>query len=170
MSSDAIRIPGAPLPPGQPIGKPARQRLPNPSTQRRLVIRPPPASWVYALASSALALPGIAGAESPEGRYTSSYSYSRYFEDDLPAGRLASGSTQRYEIDSHQFHLGGPVTSRSGLGIDVVYESMSGATPWYVERGPGGRRRGPGRRAGDRPNATARGPGGRYADPGPPGL
>jgi hypothetical protein len=91
-----------------------------------------------ALTSSALALPGLAGgarAEMPADRVSADYSYSYYAEDDLPSDKLAAGDDGRYEIQMHQFHAATPVTERTDLNLDVVYETMSGATPWYVTDG-----------------------------------
>jgi hypothetical protein len=97
---------------------------------------------LQALTSSALALPGLADdatADAPEGRYVGSYSFSLYAEDDLPSGKLSAGSTERYEIETHQFRLLGPVGGRMDAALDFTYETMSGASPWYVEQGPNGK-------------------------------
>ena len=70
---------------------------------------------------------------SPE-TISADYNYAHYSEYDIPGGKLASGSTsQRYEIDLHQIHLLVPVGSRWDVGLDLAYETMSGATPWYIE-------------------------------------
>ncbi len=90
---------------------------------------------LQALASSALALPGVAGNAAAEGteRYEADYSYSFYKEDDLDRSKVAPGNTtSRYEIHAHQWRFAAPVSSRVDLGLDVTYETMSGATPWYV--------------------------------------
>ena len=96
---------------------------------------------LQALASSALALPGVAGNAAAEGseRYVSDYTYSFYSEDDIDASKVSPGSeTQRYEIHNHQFRVAGPISTRFDMGLDVGYETMSGATPWYVIPGAGG--------------------------------
>jgi hypothetical protein len=88
-----------------------------------------------ALTSSALALPGLAGparADLPVDRVTADYGYSYYAEDDLPSSQLAAGDPGRYEIQMHQFQAAAPLTERTDLSLDVVHETMSGATPWYV--------------------------------------
>lgn len=106
---------------------------------RRRSARPSPT--LQALATSALALPGLAGSATAQeggGRWGTSYSFSTYSEDPIPAAKLSTGSPERYQIDSHQFQLQAPLTGRSDLALDFSYESMSGATPWYVEPGPGG--------------------------------
>jgi hypothetical protein len=92
-------------------------------------------SALRALTSGAMALPGVAGsaaADSPEGRYSSSYQYSFYSEDPLPAGKVESGSRQRYDVHAHQFRLAAPIGDRFDAGLDVAHETMSGATPWYL--------------------------------------
>jgi len=88
-----------------------------------------------ALTSSALALPGLAGgarAASPVDRVGADYNFSYYAEDDLPSGKLAAGDDSRYEIEMHQFHAVAPLGERSDANLDIVHETMSGATPWYV--------------------------------------
>jgi hypothetical protein len=88
-----------------------------------------------ALTTSTLALPGLAGSsELGDLGYTTEYRYSRYTEGDLPASKVQAGNEQdRMEIEGHQIHLGGPLTNRIQLDLDVAYEVMSGATPWYIE-------------------------------------
>jgi hypothetical protein len=88
-----------------------------------------------ALTSGALALPGLANtavADSPLAGVSAEYSYGRYQEDKIPASKVAGGSRERYEIDIHQARLAGPVGDRLGLVLDVVHETMSGATPWFI--------------------------------------
>jgi hypothetical protein len=90
---------------------------------------------LQALAGSALALPGVAGNAAAEGteRYVADYTYSYYKEDDIDASKVSAGSeTERYEIHAHQFRVAAPIASRFDLGLDVTYETMSGATPWYI--------------------------------------
>ncbi len=100
-------------------------------------------SPLAALTSSALALHGLnageARADSPVDRVSADYRYSYYREDPLAAENFAAaqgGSQNRYQIHAHQFNVVAPVTSRIDTGIDLVYETMAGATPWYVVPGP----------------------------------
>ncbi len=83
-----------------------------------------------------MALPGIAGsasaAEVGAQEFRASYGFSYYLEDELDDDVLATGSGDRYEIEMHQFRLEAPLTGRLGAALDVTYETMSGATPWYV--------------------------------------
>jgi hypothetical protein len=94
-----------------------------------------PGSTLRALASAALALPGLTGtaqADSPPEEMSADYSYARYEEDELRRSKFAGGSRERYEIDIQQFHVEGPIGDRMDLGLDLVYEKMSGATPWFI--------------------------------------
>lgn len=96
-----------------------------------------------ALATGALALPGIAGsarADAPIERASASTAFSYYREDQIPQKRLASGNeNQRYEVFTQQIRFDIPTSERTDVGIDVLYEDMSGASPWYVTA-EGGRR------------------------------
>ncbi|MEE9279519.1 MAG: hypothetical protein V3V67_05045, partial [Myxococcota bacterium] len=89
-----------------------------------------------ALWSSAMALSAPAAsvwADEPIDRYSAEYHYSTYSEDDLEASKgLAGGETSRYEIEMHQFSLRAPWRGRWDLAVDVVHETMSGASPQYV--------------------------------------
>jgi hypothetical protein len=102
-----------------------------------------PGSTLAALTSSALALSGIAGsaaADAPTDRYSSDYSFSFYEEDSLSSSKVAPGSTRsRYEIETHQFQMSAPIFERMDVSINLLYESMSGATPWFVEEGADGK-------------------------------
>ncbi len=61
------------------------------------------------------------------------YLYSRYQEADVSAGKAASGqSEERYTIDSHRFRINLPATDRDSVDVNLIYESMSGASPWFV--------------------------------------
>ncbi len=98
-----------------------------------------PGGVLRALTASALALPGLgqnAAAESAPVEIRADYRYSNYAEDDLAGGKVGAGQERsRYEIDIHQFSFETPLGERFDLGIDVNHETMSGATPWYVEPG-----------------------------------
>jgi hypothetical protein len=95
-----------------------------------------------ALTAGALALPGLAGPAAAEGmleRIGADYNFSRYSEGKISASKVAPGSERsRFDIDMHQVRLAAPIAGRYELGLDVVHESMSGATPWYVIPGDGG--------------------------------
>lgn len=103
---------------------------------------PRPNRTLAALTTSALTLPGIvgpAGADSPIERASASTSSSYYKEADLPRNKLRSnsgGSRERYEIITQQVRVDLPVSERVDIGIDYLYEEMSGASPWFVEADP----------------------------------
>ena len=96
-----------------------------------------------ALTAGALALPGLAGPAAAEGlsdRIGADYNFSRYSEGKISASKVAPGSERgRYDIDMHQMRLATPIADRFDLGLDIVHESMSGATPWYVIPGDDGK-------------------------------
>lgn len=96
-----------------------------------------PSRALTALTTSALAVPGLAlpaRADSPIEQATAAYAFSYYLEDDLSPGKFADGvgSRQRYEVETHQFEFALPVSSRIDVGVDFLYEEMSGASPWFV--------------------------------------
>ena len=103
---------------------------------------PRPSKTLTALTTSALALPGIAGSASadvPIERASASAAFSYYKEDNLSPGRFlkdGSGSRERFEVFTQQIRLDFPMTERTDLGIDFLYENMSGASPWFVQADP----------------------------------
>jgi hypothetical protein len=101
-----------------------------------------PGAALLALTASALSLP-VYAPPAQAGLDTSNvqtgYRYSRYREDDIPADKLAGTKGERYRVDSHQFELVWPVTQPLGFSADAVYETMSGASPWYSTQGANGK-------------------------------
>ena len=97
---------------------------------------PRPGRTLTALTSSALALPGIAGsarADTPIERATASGAFSYYMEDNLsPRKCSGTGSRDRFEVYTGQMRFDMPTSERTDVGIDLLYEEMSGASPWYV--------------------------------------
>jgi len=96
-----------------------------------------------ALASGALALPGLAlpaRADSPVQETSARGAFSYYKEDNLSPGLFVNttgtGSRERYSIFAYQFNLLTPLTSRIDASFDVAFETMSGASPWWVEPNP----------------------------------
>jgi len=88
-----------------------------------------------ALTRAALALPGIAAAAEVQ----TDYLYSYYKEGDIARSQLQPGATgERYEIQSHLFRVVAPLGEQK-LGLNLTYESMSGASPWYVQPDANGR-------------------------------
>ena len=94
---------------------------------------------LLALSTTALALPGIAGADAPPVASTLSYKISNYKEDDLSRSTVLFGDLDRYDIDVHQFQFIAPISRNMSLQIDANYESMSGASPWYTLAGIDGK-------------------------------
>ena len=61
-----------------------------------------------------------------------------YQEEDVPQRDVLAGSDERYKIDIGQFRLLTPVGEKWSLGVDVAYETMSGASPWGTIMGADG--------------------------------
>ena len=96
---------------------------------------------LLALTSSALLLPAYqhAAADAPPDFTEIGLRYSKYEEDDTQAGKTITGkSSERYEIDVAQFHLLAPVSDNWSVALDVQWEDMSGASPWFVGLGLNG--------------------------------
>lgn len=90
---------------------------------------------LQALTAAALALPGLAAA----AEFQADYLYGHYQEADIGAANTASGeAAERYRIDSHLFRLTAPAGD-TALALDLTYESMSGASPWWVQPDVDGR-------------------------------
>lgn len=107
--------------------------------------RPRRSRSLDALTKSALALPGLAGlvplvapparANAPVSEVEAEFSGSWYKEAPLPEDECAGPfclSTQRYSIQAYQLGVTAPLTSQIDFDVDLVFETMSGATPWYV--------------------------------------
>ena len=91
-------------------------------------------STLSALSAAAFILNGLsaqANAESDAG-YSFEYLYSKYKEDDVDSGDVASGDSERYEIDTHQVRAVVPFADESSLTVNALYETMSGASPFMV--------------------------------------
>ena len=112
---------------------PRRQNRAARRRARRLGRSLAPRKGVLAVlsASAALLLPGLAKAQ--EERWTIDYGYSHYSEDPVDKSKVEVGSPDRYEIDTHQIALKGPITGRMDVGLNVVTETMTGSSPWYIE-------------------------------------
>jgi len=98
-----------------------------------------------ALTKSALALPGLAGlaplaapvahADAPTPDWEVDFSGSWYHEANLKTADHAEelgGSRERFSIQAYQLGVTAPVTSQIDIDVDLVFETMSGASPWYV--------------------------------------
>ena len=92
-------------------------------------------SALLALTSSALLLPAYQGAraDAPPEFVELGVRYGKYQEDDIEGGNTLSGAgSERYDIDIAQFHLLAPVADNWAVAVDVQWEDMSGASPWFV--------------------------------------
>lgn len=99
-----------------------------------------PSAVLRSLTAAALALPSLQSAAGVrEETSTASLRLSRYSESDLPLDRVANPTGERYDIKVAQLRIGQPVLDSWRLTADVQYETMSGASPWYVQRDAGGR-------------------------------
>lgn len=99
---------------------------------KKAKIRRAPSRSLMALSATALALPGIATADSPPTQSTVSYKYSNYQEDDVSRREAPFGERERYEIDVNQFRLLMPTGRNTSFQLDAIRESMSGASPWFT--------------------------------------
>jgi len=103
---------------------------------------------VYFALTTALALPGLAGlapmaqADGPTSEWVSDASYAWYKEANLDAAKWDSsrgGSLERFSIHALQIGIQAPITNQIDASFDFVFETMSGASPWYVvqDQSPG---------------------------------
>lgn len=101
----------------------------------------PRGAKLLALTTSALCLPAYSGAAKAwaEPETDSSYTFSYYDESKLPSSATNGQSGERYEVKSHQFHVLTPIGEKFDVGADLTYESMSGASPWYIVPGADGK-------------------------------
>lgn len=96
-------------------------------------------SALAALTASALSLPAMntIAATAPVDTNIS-YRYSSYSEDDAEPAKVASGSTKRYDIDVQQFKIVSPIGKSFAVSLDILAETMSGASPIGTQAGSNG--------------------------------
>jgi hypothetical protein len=97
---------------------------------------------LLALTASALAAlaPRAHGQQAAAVAPQVDYRYSNYREADLPGNRALNGETsERYQIDTHQFRVMAPLGDDASLTGDLAFEAMSGASPRYVQPDGSGR-------------------------------
>ncbi|MEZ5504224.1 MAG: DUF3570 domain-containing protein [Halioglobus sp.] len=89
---------------------------------------------LVALTSSALLLPAyqVTLADAPPEFTEMGMRYSKYKEDDILSRKAFLDGSKRYDIDVAQFHLLAPVADDWSFALDVEWEDMSGASPWFV--------------------------------------
>jgi hypothetical protein len=95
---------------------------------------------LLALTSSALLLPAYQGAraDAPPTFTEVGLRYGKYKEDDTRSSKTFGGSSERMEVDIAQFHLLAPVADSWSVALDVAWEDMSGASPWFVGQSESG--------------------------------
>jgi len=95
---------------------------------------------LLALTSSALLLPAYQGArgDAPPEFTELGLRWSNYTEDNARGHKTFGGTSPRYEVDAAQFHLLTPVADDWAFALDVQWEDMSGASPWFVGESAGG--------------------------------
>ena len=101
---------------------------------------------LLALSTAALGLPGMlpktAQAQAVPDKTTLSYRFTQYTEGGQPAavtgGAVVNEAVDRYDISIHQLSVDTALTSSIGLGVHLVTETLSGASPWYVVEGVDG--------------------------------
>lgn len=90
------------------------------------------------LTTAAMALPGVASAVTPPEKPEFGFRWEKYLEDDtLAENSSIAQDTERYDIDAFYFDLVLPIGEKVGIVAKMDYETMSGATPWYIQP-PGG--------------------------------
>lgn len=88
---------------------------------------------LIALSGAASALTGMDSfAATPLSETQLSYRASQYREADIDAAVHSGGASERYEIDTQQLSLLHPLSEHLDLAVDYSYETMSGASPWYI--------------------------------------
>ncbi|HUR40084.1 MAG TPA: DUF3570 domain-containing protein [Verrucomicrobiae bacterium] len=94
-----------------------------------------PSPALLALGASALAALSAGRAQAqPDGNDTQvDYRYSAYREDALPQDRVVAGTGERYAVDTHQFRLVQTAGETTTLSADLTLETMSGASPRFVQ-------------------------------------
>lgn len=89
---------------------------------------------LLALTAAAVMLPGIspkANANPMDPATTFDYKFSNYEEGKQATDKIKK--SPRYSIDAHQFKFKTPVLTDAEVGFTAVHESMSGASPWYIQ-------------------------------------
>jgi len=92
------------------------------------------------LTAAALALPAFqAQADAREETRSVSVRASQYAEGDIPKDKTSGGETSRYDISTFSLRATTPVAADYRVTADLGYETMSGASPWFVQPDADGR-------------------------------
>ncbi len=93
---------------------------------------------LLALSSAALALPGYSRASPPPREPGADYRYFAYREADVPAEKTSNPQRRRYDINGHAVRIFAPLGSRWSIDGELLVETMSGASPWFITPGANG--------------------------------
>lgn len=99
-----------------------------------------PSAALLALSAAAAVLPAyspVAGAAS-DWQTDAGYRFSYYRESDLPAASTNDLDGERMEVLTQQVHLLAPISETWDYGVDVIVDTMSGASPWFIVPGTDG--------------------------------
>ncbi len=97
--------------------------------------KPRPASKaLQALTAAAMSLPAYQTAAATRDETARvSVRTALYDEAELDSQQVASTTTERYDIEIGQLRASTPLGERFSVALDVAYETMSGASPWFVQ-------------------------------------
>ncbi|MGH8539891.1 MAG: DUF3570 domain-containing protein, partial [Stenotrophobium sp.] len=100
-----------------------------------------PGATLLALTASVLCLPGYSGDAQAwaDSEAQTGYRFSAYRESPLPADKTNGLNGERYSVDSHQFRVLWPSSKSLDFTADMTFETMSGASPWFIVPDAGGK-------------------------------
>ena len=97
---------------------------------------------LMALTAAALSLPGMtvktANAQTVPEDFSFDYRFTEYQEEAQEASTTNTGeSVERYAIEIQQFGIVAPLSSTVVMSLDASTETLSGASPWYIQEDDG---------------------------------
>ncbi|WP_165831329.1 DUF3570 domain-containing protein [Abyssibacter profundi] len=100
----------------------------------------PGSAALQALTAAAMTLPAYQAAAATRDETTRvSLRTALYDEAELDPAQVSSDTTERYDIEVGQFRASAPLGEHFAVALDVAYETMSGASPWFVQPDADGR-------------------------------
>ena len=88
---------------------------------------------LWALTSAALAMPGIAQSAVPPEKPSFAFRYAQYGEEAIAAAdTIINDSVDRYDIGVLKLSGVLPYSEKVSFAVDMQYETLSGASPWYI--------------------------------------
>src|SRR5205085_1605977 len=92
---------------------------------------------LLALSAAALSLPGYAPKAQAwaDSESDAGYRFQYYKEADISDAATNGKGSSRYQVISNQFHLLMPRGEQWDYSADFTFETMSGASPWYIVPG-----------------------------------